>query len=47
MDRNEPDILFKPAARADGFEELMALIEFLMPCAVVRTALAGSGLTGE
>jgi hypothetical protein len=47
MDRNERDILFKPAARAKGFEELMTPIEISNAFAVARTALADSSLTGE
>jgi hypothetical protein len=47
MDRNEPDILFKLAARGKGFEELMPLIEISNACTVVRAAHADSGLTGE
>jgi hypothetical protein len=32
MDRNEPDILLKPAAREKGFEEFMAGIEIPHAC---------------
>jgi hypothetical protein len=40
-------MLFKPAARANCFEELMTPIEISNACAVVRTALPDSGLTGK
>jgi hypothetical protein len=47
MDGNEPDILFKPTARANGLEELMTPIEISNAFAVARMARADSGLTGE
>jgi hypothetical protein len=47
MDKNEPDILLKPAARANGFEKLMTSIEISNARAITRIGHADSGLTGE